>query len=149
MISYTIAGRLTRDAESTQTRTGLNIEKFSIAVNYAKDATKYFNCSWFGDSARNLHDYLTKGRLVCVVGTPSWREYNGKEYEDIKINTLEFLSGIKTEENRNPDGKPYEMDGKFFDTREELDAYKEQVFESKSPDGMKGPETFDDFDIPF
>lgn len=151
MISYVISGRLTADAESKTTQTGLTFEKFSVAVNISKEKAKFYSCSWFGASASKMHVYLTKGMPVTVMGTPRWFVgSDGREIESVTVNQLE-ITGSKpmSEKEDNEDRKPYEMDGKQFSTREELEAYKEQVFSQGSPDGQKGPETFDDLDIPF
>lgn len=151
MISYVISGRLTADAEAKTTQNGLSFEKFSIAVNISKEKAKYYNCSWFGQSASKMHVYLTKGMPVTVMGTPRWFiGSDGREIESVTVNALE-ITGSKpmSEKTDNDYCKPYEMDGKQFPTREELEAYKEQVFSKGSPDGMNGPETFEDIDIPF
>ena len=151
MISYVISGRLTADAEAKTTQNGLSFEKFSIAVNISKEKAKFYNCVWFGQSASKMHVYLTKGMPVTVMGTPRWFVgSNGQEMESVTVNQLE-ITGSKpmSEKADNDDWKHYEMDGKQFSTREELEAYKEQVFSKSSPDGMNGPETFEDIDIPF
>lgn len=153
MATYFIDGRLTRDAEMKSNSDGRCYYSFAIAWNRGKNKPAHFyNCTMDEKRGTKIAPYLKKGKYVIVVGEPDWYEYDGKTYETIRVDKL-TLAGSSSDErpidSPNPEGKPYEMDGKYFDTREELDAYKEQVFGAKSPDGMKGPETFDDFDIPF
>lgn len=151
MITYTIVGRLIKDSESV-TNSKRNIsEKFTVAVNQNKDKSKLYTCYFYGERASFLHPYLIKGRQVMLMGSPYWRDYEGKEYESVNVSTLELCGTAKDskaeagQQPQNPDCKPFTMDGRFFDTRDELENYRAL----KSPDGLAGPETFDDDDIPF
>lgn len=148
MITYTIVGRLINDAEAKSDKNGNNIEKFTVAVNQNKDKSRLYTCYYHGERGRKIHAYLLRGRQVQIVGSPEWRDYNGKEYENVSVSLIELI-GSKNEqyspapsESKNPEGLPYEMDGKYFATKEEYQKYKESVF-------GKGPESFDDSDIPF
>lgn len=146
MITYTIVGRLIRDAESVSDKNGNSSEKFTLAVNTNKENSRLYTCYFHGERAKKLHPYLLKGRQLMIIGTPSWREYNGSEYESVMVSILEFCGSKSDIEKQNPDNKPYEMDGRYFDTREELNSYKA----SRSSDGLNGPEVFDaGDDIPF
>lgn len=151
MITYTIIGRLINDAEAKSDKNGNNIEKFTVAVNQNKDKSRLYTCYYHGERGRKIHAYLLRGRQVQIVGSPEWSDYNGKEYENVSVSLIELLgnkneqgySPAPSQSEDNPDGLPYQMDGKFFKSREELEKYKESVF-------GKGPESFDDGDdIPF
>ena len=146
MISYTIKGRLIKDAESASTNTGNTLEKFTIICDSGiKDKPKFFNCVFFGERGSRLHPYLLKGRDVLVVGTPKYREYNGSVYEDVNVSSFDFC-GSRNDVQTEPTGGNYQMDGKTFETREELESYKEKVFGNRN---VTTPEEFTDDDIPW
>lgn len=155
MITYTMCGRLIADAEAKSDKNGNNIEKFTVAVNQNKDKSKLYTCYYRGDRGRKIHPYLTRGKQVQVIGAPEWSDYNGREYENVSVSLIELLGSkgetsyspapAQTSED-NPDGLPYQMDGRYFRTREELEAYKSSVFDKPK---KTTPEEFDDADIPF
>ncbi len=63
------AGRLTRDAEFTETKKGTPMSKFRLAVNDRRnDDTLFVNVLCFGKMAENLNPMLLKGRLVSITG---------------------------------------------------------------------------------
>lgn len=70
--AVTLVGRLTRDPEMKETKTGLSVCTFSLAVDrFAKTEerqTDFFNVSAFGNTADFVSRYLSKGRLVLVNG---------------------------------------------------------------------------------
>ena len=144
MATYFIDGRLTRNAEMKSTKDGKQFAKFSIAWNRGeKKPTHFYNCTLGGEKASKLLPYLTQGKYVIITGEPDWYEYEGKTLETIRVEKLTFAGGSSEPSKKNPEGKPYEKDGKYFDTREELEAY------IKSTQTGGGPEEFDDADIPF
>ena len=70
-----LIGRLTRDAELKYTPDGQALSKFSIAVNRRKkngeqweDEPNYFDIVIFNKKAENIHQYLVKGKAICVDG---------------------------------------------------------------------------------
>ena len=140
MATYMIDGRLTRDAEITKnvtTEGDKSVVRFSIAWN-RKKGTHFYECAIFGKRAVNIYPFLKKGKYVLCVGEPDWSEYNGKTYETIIIDKLNFVGGS---ENPNPEGKPYQYNGKYFSTKDELEVYK-----ASNPSTSNDT---DDFDIPF
>lgn len=74
MMSKTIAiGRLVRDPRMSEYGQGSNKGKlaaFTIAVNYGKDKTAYYDCVAFQKTAEIIERFLAqgKGRLVSVEG---------------------------------------------------------------------------------
>ena len=144
MATYIIDGRLTRDAEVRTTKDGREFVKFSVAWNRGnKKPPHYYDCTMNGDKASAILPYLTKGKYITASGEPDWNEYNNKVYETLRVDRINFISLGKSNESDNPDAKPYECDGKYFSTREEVEAYKEQTFGSSDD----GPESFDDSDF--
>ena len=79
--SITLVGHLGRDAES-RAAGNTTVVKFSIAVTRKRketETTAWFNCSWFGDRAYKVAQYLTKGKAVLVTGELYEHEYDAKD----------------------------------------------------------------------
>lgn len=99
MNSLTITGNLTRDAELRSLKDGTAVLSFAVADNQGKDKTAIFwNCALFGKRAESLHQYLTKGQQVTVVGTVSEREWTDKEGSkrksmDVRVNDIALQGG--------------------------------------------------------
>lgn len=91
-----VLGRLGQEAERKQTQSG-SLLKFSVgdSVGYGdKKSTNWWNCTIFGKQAEgSLVDYLTKGAQVQVTGEVSFREYEGKTYNDLKVSRIELVGG--------------------------------------------------------
>lgn len=89
-----VLGRLAKEAERKQTQSG-SLLKFSIgdSVGYGdKKSTNWWNCTIFGKQADgSLIGYLTKGAQVQVTGEISFREYEGKTYNDLKVSRIELV----------------------------------------------------------
>lgn len=84
MSHITVTGRLGRDAEIKTTQGGTKVLSFSIADDIGwgdKKRTQWINCALFGDRAEKLAQYMTKGTLVEVHGTPSARAWKNKDSE--------------------------------------------------------------------
>lgn len=99
--SFHGCGRLTRDAEYSQTKSGVPMSKFRIAINsYRKqeEETTFLNVLCFGKMAENLNDRLTKGRIVSVLGP-----LKVEEYEDSENNRRTSVSVFANEISLGPD----------------------------------------------
>lgn len=86
--SVMVAGRVTKDADMRHTTTGKRVTSFSMAVGKAKDTTTIYVdvAAW-----NNLADYaqsITKGDIVCAIGTITEREYKGKTYKTLTCDWL-------------------------------------------------------------
>ena len=95
-ITVTIAGRLTKDAELRQAGSS-QVCSFSVASDTGfgdRKQTHFFNCSLWGRQGEVLAQYLRKGGAVTVVGEFSEREYNGKQYKELRAHTVD-LQGSK------------------------------------------------------
>jgi single-strand DNA-binding protein len=94
-IFATALGNATRDAE-VKAAGSSTVVKFSIASNRklkGQDQTTFINCSWFGQRAEKMAQYITRGGKYLVVGEVSQREYNGKQYLEMDVSNLEFAGG--------------------------------------------------------
>jgi single-strand DNA-binding protein len=95
MKNLTIAGRLTKDAE-TRDAGGSRVTGFSVAVDNWDGKTKgtlFFDGSWWGDRGEKMARYLTKGTPVTVSGDLGTREHNGKTYLTIRVADVTLQGG--------------------------------------------------------
>jgi len=94
-----LTGNLTRDPEKVENQKGLDIAKFSLAVNRrGKDkGADFFNVTVFGQQAVNVLGYLQKGRKVGIDGRlqlDQW-EKDGQKRSAVRVigDSVNFLSG--------------------------------------------------------
>lgn len=92
--SISFIGRLGKDSERKQGG-GHTFLKFSVgnSVGFGdKKQTIWWNCTVFGKQAEgNLMDYLVKGAQVYIVGEVSFREYEGKTYNELAVSKIELI----------------------------------------------------------
>lgn len=96
MKNITIAGRLTKDAETRNTNGGDAVTGFSVAVDDRSGKEKgtiFFDCSIWGERGRKLAPYLTKGSSVTVSGDLGTREYNDKTYLTVRVDQVTLQGG--------------------------------------------------------
>lgn len=73
-------GRITKDAERSESQNGNTKVKFRMAVNDRRsDDTLFINILVFGKMADALGEYLTGGRMVCVEGKLKVKDYEDKD----------------------------------------------------------------------
>lgn len=76
------AGRLTKDADFSETKKGTPMSKFRLAVNDRRnDDTLFVNVLCFGKMAENLNPMLTKGRLVSITGKLKIDDYEDENQQ--------------------------------------------------------------------
>lgn len=93
--SVSLGGRITKDAEAEKTKTGLDIVRFTVAVNRnVKDGDKwttkpvFVDLALFGNYAVSMVKYLVKGTYVTVDGyldMDSWTTQDGKKQSRLKV----------------------------------------------------------------
>ena len=95
-----ITGRLGKDPEQVDTKSGTPMCKFSLATDdgYGDNKrTNWHRVKVFGKTAEHCMTYLTKGRMVQVVGRIEYDKYdkNGVTVytTDVMANTVEFIGG--------------------------------------------------------
>lgn len=131
MNNFNLLGRLVREPEIANTKSGKVYARFSIAVRKDKDTADYFNLVSFGKTAE-LCDYITKGDLILVSGSIHNNNYKGKDDEmkytnDFIVSNLYFCTSKKEKETEK---KPKKS--------------KKEVYYRDIPD-----EDEDDADLPF
>jgi len=82
-----IKGRLTRDPEQNVVGGGVEICKFTVAVDRKKKKdgekkTDFFDCSAFGQTGAAIKQYMSKGREILIEGR---MESNTSDKEGLKI----------------------------------------------------------------
>lgn len=103
MNNISVAGNISKDAETRFLQDGTPVASFSVADNQGKDKPAIFwNCQLFGKRAESLAPYLTKGQAVTVTGSVTQRSYtdkNGQERTsmDLRVNDLKLQGGKREE----------------------------------------------------
>lgn len=95
-------GNLTRDPETSFSKEGKAITRFSLAVNGRGDKVNYFDFTAFDKTAENIGKFKKKGEPLLVEGrleTDSWDDKASgqkrtKQY--IIAESVEFLHGGKS-----------------------------------------------------
>tara|TARA_R110000824_G_scaffold17620_3_gene71132 strand:- start:19 stop:393 length:375 start_codon:yes stop_codon:yes gene_type:complete len=97
--TISMTGRLTRDPETTETKTS-SVTKFSIAVNgFKKDSVSFFDCEAWGKVGEIVQQYCAKGKQVAISGTiriDRWEDKEGNNRSKPVVNVRELtLLGSK------------------------------------------------------
>jgi len=99
-----LIGRLTRDAELKSIASGQAVTKFSVAVNRRKkngdqweDEASFFDVVLWGRQGEILHQYLLKGKQVCIDGElrqDRWQQ-DGQNRSKVEIvaSNVQLLGG--------------------------------------------------------
>ena len=99
-----LIGRLTRDAELKSLASGQAVCKFSIAVNRRRkngdqweDEPNFFDIVVWGRQGESLHQYLVRGKMVCIDGElkqDRWQQ-DGQNRSKVEIiaNNIQLLGG--------------------------------------------------------
>ena len=106
-----VIGRTTKDIELKQTKTGVSVAEFSVAVNRSfknssgERESDFFNCIAFSKLAETISRYVKKGDQVGVEGRLQTRNYTNKDGKkvyvtEIIVENVEFLQSKKTEEQK-------------------------------------------------
>lgn len=103
MINVTVAGRLTKDAELRQAGNS-QVCGFSVAADTGfgdKKQAYFFSCSLWGNQGAAIAQYLRKGTPVTISGEYSEREYDGKQYKELRVNQIELQGGKSDNQQSN------------------------------------------------
>ncbi len=100
-----ISGNLTRDPELRSTQSGMDVLSFGVAVNDRRrnpttgeweDYPNFVDCTMFGNRARSLSQYLSKGTKVAIEGKLRWSQWerDGQKRSKLEVivDELEFMS---------------------------------------------------------
>jgi len=99
-------GNLTRDPETSLSKEGKAITRFSLAVNGRGDKVNYFDFTAFDKTAENIGKYKKKGEPLLVEGrleTDSWEKDGKKQYKTyIVAQDVQFLNSGKGQSEDSP-----------------------------------------------
>ena len=107
----TLIGRLGADPETTQingtTKTKMRLatsRKYKDKNGELQEKTQWHTISVWGNQAETCARYLTKGRMICVVGEIEYSksEKDGVEkwFTDIRANSVQFLPSGNQDNNQ-------------------------------------------------
>ena len=112
MNRFECIGRLTRDPELVTTTNGINVCKFTIAVNRRvkennEQQADFFNVVAWRTLGDNIKQYCKKGSKVFIAGqlqNRSWDKQDGTKGYTIDINATEceFLDTKQSETEQKP-----------------------------------------------
>lgn len=111
MATIVVTGRLGKDCELRSLQSGTKVVQFSVADDVGfgdKKTRQWLKCAMFGARAEKLAQYLVKGTLVEVCGTPSTEAWidkgTGAAKSTIAVNVLEVRlhGGNKSTEAEAP-----------------------------------------------
>jgi single-strand DNA-binding protein len=99
--TITLIGRLTRNPETTETKTSA-VAKFSLAVNgFKKEDVSFFDCEAWGKVGEIVQDHCEKGKQIAVAGTiriDRWEDKEGNKRSKPVVNVRDVtLLGSKDE----------------------------------------------------
>lgn len=88
METYVLTGRLAKDCEIVNTKTGKQVIVFQVPVDQSyntKDGkrvqkTKWVRCQWWTTSEK-VHEILKKGNIISVTGEPFASAFTNKNGE--------------------------------------------------------------------
>lgn len=116
-------GNLTRDAEVRETQSGMDVVRFSVAVNDRQknqrtgeweDRPNYIDCVAFGERWTKLSNYLSKGTKVTVEGKLRWSQWeaDGQKRSKLEIvpDNIEFMA---KKDDKPSQGSLYDEDIPF------------------------------------
>lgn len=101
-------GNLTRDPELAETKDGIAVCRFSIAVNRyiraGESQTDFFNIVAWRGLGENVAKYCKKGQKVAIVGSIQVRNYEDRDGNmrtaiDIIASDVEFISSLNNNAN--------------------------------------------------
>lgn len=108
-----LIGNLTRDPELTNTPAGVDVCRFSIAVNRGygdNQATDFYNVTAWRGLGETIAKYAKKGNKIAVIGDIQFRQYEANDGTkrlavDVIAQNVEFLTP-KQETPAEPERTP-------------------------------------------
>jgi len=100
MNTVNLVGRLGKDPEKIETKSGKQIVKFSIATNdgYGDNKkTNWHNCVCFGKTGEIIAKYVSKGDNLAVSGTLDYNKHEDKIYTSVLVNSFTFVGNNQSD----------------------------------------------------
>jgi len=107
MNSVQLVGRLTAAPELKQTKSGVPVTRFTVAVDkrYQKQGEEkkadFINCIAWRQTAEFVCKYFTKGRRIGLTGSITTGSYEASDGHkvyttDISVDNVEFVDSVDT-----------------------------------------------------
>ena len=109
-----ISGNLTKDMDVMVSKNGVNIGKFTVAVNngYGENTyTQFYPVVLFGKRVEALQKYLLKGTKVIIDGQIDYisilqdDDKTWKNYFQIIANDIDIVKFVETQEDKKSNSK--------------------------------------------
>ena len=106
MATIVVCGRVGSDGELRRLQDGTAVLGFSVADDIGwgdKKTTQWIKCSLFGKRAESVAQYVTKGSIVEVVGTPQVEAWLNKKDNapaaaiKVRVAELKLHGGAKSD----------------------------------------------------
>lgn len=108
--SFSFVGRIGKDAV-TRNAGNTTATAFSLANNVGfgdKQTVLWVNCTVWGDRGSKSAQYIKKGGQLWVCGELSQREYDGKQYLEMRVSEFEYI-GKREELSAPPQSQHHEQ----------------------------------------
>ena len=117
-----LIGRLTHDPELRTNDKGINITKFTLAVNRMKEGADFINCSAFNKTAEAINKYLHKGNQIAIEGriqTGSYEKDGKKVYTtEVVVENITFIGNNEPIKEETKEEKTKDAFEEFADENE-------------------------------
>lgn len=98
MLQGFAVGRIGKDAELRYTQEGTAVSNFSLAVEVGwgeRKKTLWLDCALWGKQADSLTKYLTKGKMIAILGQLDVRAWVSKQNDEpnasIQVSVAELM----------------------------------------------------------
>ncbi len=111
MNNVCIVGRITKEPELTQTSSGIDLLRFTIAVNRKyKDANgekqaDFISCVAWRNQAKFISDYVKKGHQLSIVGSIQTGSYTDSDNQ-VRYTTDVLVESVSSLEKRDDTQAP-------------------------------------------
>lgn len=133
-----LMGRMVKDPEMRQTTNGIDVARFSLAVNrrFAKEGqqqTDFITCIAWRQTADFICKYFGKGSMIAICGsiqTRSWDDKDGnRQYATEVVADEAYFTGSKFEQQSNTHSEPSNDSEKFegFDDFSDMDSFEDDL----------------------
>ena len=114
--TITMTGRLTRNPETTETKTSA-VAKFSLAVNgFKKEDVSFFECEAWGKVGTIVQEHCKKGKQIAVTGTiriDRWEDKEGNKRSKPIVNVWSMTLLGSKDESKATETKQETVEGEF------------------------------------
>lgn len=154
-----LVGRLTKDPETKETKTGIMKTTFTMAINRTFTNAKgereadFINVVTFRNQAKNVSNYLSKGQLAGVDGRIQSRSFENEEGRRIFITEV-VADNVQFLESKNKSEKEkstYQNNEKSYTNSYQSQNNRQKNFNQPINNNPfnNAPIDIDDDDLPF